>query len=276
MRPFLVLLLLAALSGCATPEPSRLREVRAFANEAPKLAGFADLSQRFRDTYQREQPYLNAASVRTEVQLDDRRREAYPDFVALHQSVMLYMRVLGALADGGTYDAGDQIKGLASGIKAWPDTGLTDRHVNAYAGLTRALARVFTGHAQDQAVQTLLREGYTPLQESLDAMAVLLRTFDKHHDNEQAIVLGMLDVEIPFANTPRDRLLAAIAKAHRQEKVREYHLLGLRHTLALQHVEAIRKQHETLVLQAALQPALPAPSPRPIAAQATAIQGATP
>jgi hypothetical protein len=272
MRAFLLLFLLAALGGCAhTPENTRLREVRAFAGEAPKLAGFADLSQRFRDTFQREQPYLNAASVRTEIQLDDRRREAYPDFVALHQSVVLYMRALGALADGGAYDPGDQVKGLAAGIKAWPDTGLTDRHVNAYAGLARVLARVFTTRAQDQAVQALLREGYTPLQESLDAMAVLLRHFDKHHDNEQAIVLGMLDVEIPFANTPRDRLLAAIAKSHRQEKVREYQLLGLRHTLALQHVEAIRKQHEALVLQAALQGAT-----RAAVATPAAIQGATP
>jgi hypothetical protein len=270
MRALFCLLLLAALSGCASD--SRMREVRDFAGEAPKLAGFADLSQRFRDTFQREQPYLTAANVRTEVLADDARRAAYPDLVALHQSVVLYMRALGALAGGEQFDAGKQIKGLASGIKAWPDTGLTDRHVNAYAGLARVLSRMITQPMQHEAVHAMLRDGYTPLQESLDAMATLLRTFDKHHDNEEAIVLGMLEVEIPFASKPSDRLLAILAKSHRQEKAKEYQLLGLRHTLALKHVEEIRKQHEALVLQLAL------PSGRPplAATPAPSVQGGQP
>lgn len=240
---FLPLLLLAAvLAGCAGN--ARLKEVRAFAAETPKLNGYVELSQRYRDTYQREQPYLAPAADKREQAIDTRRRAAYPDLVAIHEAVVAYMRTLGKLAGGDQFDPGDQIKDVAKGIKAWPDTGLTDRHVNAVSGLARLLARAVTARAQDEAVREMLRDGYEPLRDALDAMSTVLRYYDKNHDNEQAIVIGTLDTEIPFAE--KDRLLVALAKAHRQEKLAEYRLLGRRHTLAAQHVQAIRDRHEAL------------------------------
>jgi hypothetical protein len=162
---------------------------------------------------------------------------------------------------------------MAKGIKAWPDTGLTDRYVNAYAGLARVVARGVSGRAQDRAVQDMLRDGYVPLRDTLDAMNDVLRYYDKNHDNEQAIVLGMLETEIPFADRPQDRLLAALAKAHRQDKQHEYRLLGLRHTLAAQHVREIRARHEALYR--ALDP-VPEAGPPPAARVAATQQGATP
>ena len=57
----------------------------------------------------------------------------------------------------------------------------------------------------------------------------------------------MLDVEIPFADTPRDRLLAVLAKAHRQARAQEYRVAGLRHTLAMKHVAAIAAAHTALL-----------------------------
>ncbi|SFF83441.1 hypothetical protein SAMN05518865_10593 [Duganella sp. CF458] len=244
MKRYLCILLCLLLAACASNP--RMKQVRALADDAPKLAGFNDLSQRFRDTYQREQPYLSAAAVQREEAIDRKRRDAYPDFIALQNAATTYLRALGALAGGDTFNYGDQVKQMAQGIKAWPDTGLTDRHVNAYAGLVRLLLRTATARAQDKAVQAMLREGYEPLQGTLDAMVTLLRYFNKHHDNEQRMVLGMLEVEIPYADTPRDRLLAALARAHQQEKLREYRLLGLRHTLAAQHVDALRERHAAL------------------------------
>lgn len=244
MKRYLCLLLCLLLAACAGNP--RLKEVRSLADDAPKLAGFSDLSQRYRDTYQREQPYLSAAAAQREEAIDRKRRDAYPDFIALQAAATTYLRALGALAGGDTFDYGDQVKQLSTGIKAWPETGLTDRHVNAYAGLVRVLLRAATARQQDQAVQAMLREGYEPLQGTLDAMHTLLRYFNKNHDNEQRIVLGMLEVEIPYADAPRDRLLAALARAHQQEKLREYRLLGLRHTLAAQHVDAIRERHSAL------------------------------
>jgi len=244
MKRYLSILLCLLLAACASNP--RLQEVRALAGDAPKLAGFSDLSQRFRDTYLREQPYLNAEAAQREEAIDRKRRDAYPDFVALHSAATTYLRALGDLAGGATFNYGDQVKQMAEGIKAWPDTGLTDRHVNAYAGLVRVLLRAATSREQDKAVQAMLREGYEPLQGTLDAMVTLLRYFNKNHDNEQRIVLGMLEVEIPYADAPRDRLLAALARSHQQEKLREYRLLGLRHTLAAQHIDALRERHAAL------------------------------
>jgi hypothetical protein len=244
MHRYLFLPLCLLLAACAGHP--RLKEVRSLADEAPKLAAFNDLSQRFRDAYQREQPYLSAAALKSAEATHRKRQDAYPDFVALHGAATTYLRALGALAGGDTFDVGAQVKHMAGGIKAWPDTGLTDRHVNAYAGLLRVLLRAASGQAQDQAVQAMLRDGYEPLQGTLDAMATLLRYFNKQHDNEQRMVLGMLEMEIPYADAPRDRLLAALARAHQQEKHREYRLLGLRHTLAAQHVEALRARHAAL------------------------------
>jgi hypothetical protein len=245
MQRYLCLLLCLLLAACASNP--RLEEARGLAQDAPKLAGFSDLSQRFRDTYQRERPYLSMAAAQREEPIDRKRHDAYPDFVALHSAATTYLHALGALAGGEAFDYGAQVKQMAGGIKAWPETGLTDRHVNAYAGLVRVLLRATTSRRQDQALQAMLRDGHEPLQGTLDAMATLLRYFNKNHDNEQRIVLGMLETEIPYADAPRERLLAALARAHQQEKLREYRLLGLRHTLAAQYVESIRTRHAALV-----------------------------
>jgi hypothetical protein len=258
MKRYLCIPLCLLLAACAGSP--RLQEARALAAEAPKLAAFNDLSQRFRDTYQREQPYLSAPAAQREAAIDRKRHDAYPDFLALHDAATAYLRALGALAGGDAFSYGDQIRQMAEGIKAWPDTGLTDRHVNAYAGLLRLLQRAAAAPAQERAVQAMLRDGYEPLQGTLDAMDTLLRYFNKNHDNEQRIVLGMLEVEIPYADAPRDRLLAALARAHQQEKLREYRLLGLRHTLAAQQVDAIRARHAALCQGLDPQPPASAPA----------------
>jgi hypothetical protein len=244
MSRLVTALLCLLLAACAAPP--RLQQVRDFTDEAPKLAGFADLSQRFRDTYQRERPYLSAEAAVREQPADRKRHEAYPDFIALHTAAMCYLRALRQLADAGQFDADAQVHELAGSIKAWPDTGLSDRHVAAYASLVRVLTRAAGARQQDQALQAMLREGYQPLQDTLDAMQTLLRYYDKSHDNEQHIVLGLLQMEIAFASTPRERLLSALAKAHEQEKVAEYRLLGLRHTLASNHVAELRARHAAL------------------------------
>ena len=269
MNRCLSLLFCLLLASCASN--ARLKQVRSFTAEAPSLAAFSDLSQRFRDTYQREQPYLSPQAAEREAVIDRKRHEAYPDFIALEHAAALYLQALDALAAGDAFDLRHEVKGMAEGIKAWPDTGLTDRHVDAYSGLTRLLVRAAGMRQQDLAVQAMLREGYQPLQDTLDAMLALLGYFDKNHDNEQRIVLGMLEVEIPYAEAPQQRLLAALARSHQQEKQREYRLFGLRHTLAAQHIAAMRAQLAALV-QGLDAPASAAPATLPVAAQ----QGAQP
>ena len=61
------------------------------------------------------------------------------------------------------------------------------------------------------------------------------------------IVLGMLEMEIPYLDANRDRLLIALAKSHQQEKQAEYRLIGLRHTLARKNLELIEQRHRALV-----------------------------
>jgi len=243
--PLAALAAVLALGGCAGNP--RLHEAREFAAESAKLGGFADLTQRFRDTYQREQPYLSPAADQRERAEDARRRAAYPDLMAIHEAVLLYMQTLGKLAGGDTFDLKEPLKAMGAGIKAWPDTGLTDRHVNAYSGLAQLLARSVTSPYQERAVQAMVRDGDQQLQALLEAMQNLLRYYDKSSDNERDIVLGMLEVEIAYADTPRDRLLAALAKSHRLAKRNEYRLIGLRHTLAAKHVAAIAAAHAVLV-----------------------------
>ncbi len=238
-------LLLAALAGCAANP--RLQETRDFAADAARLGGYVDLSERFRETYARERPYLTVAADTRERAADAERRAVFDDVMAIHDAVALYMRTLGQLAGAGAFTLDAQVKALGSGIRAWPAAGLDDSHVSAYTGLARVMARAATGRQQENAVLLAVREAEPHLQALLDAMQRLLRYYDKSSDNERAIVLGMLDVEIPFADTPRDRLLSALAKAHRQARAQEYRLAGLRHTLAMKHVAAIAAAHTALL-----------------------------
>jgi hypothetical protein len=247
-RLFLILGLAALLGGCASSTP-RMAEVREFAAQSPKLNAYHELTERYRGTYQREQPFLSAAADQREQALDQRRQDASDDFVKLQYGVQAYMQVLGKLAGDNQYDFEDQVKGLSGGIKAWPDSGLVDRHVNAFAGLTRLLSRAITRPMQENAVNELMLEGRQPVQDLLDAMRTLLRLYDKSNDNEQKIVLGMLESEIPFVEPERNRLLLALARSQQQSKTAEYRLIGLRYTLAQKNLDAIERSHRALVSQ---------------------------
>jgi hypothetical protein len=247
-RLFLMLGLLAILAGCASSTP-RMADVRAFAAQSPKLNAYHELTERYRDTYQREQPFLSGSADTRERLLDARRQAACDDFVKLQTGVQAYMQALGKLAGDGQYDLEDQVKSLSGGIKAWPDSGIDDRHVNALAGITRLVTRAVTRPMQEDAVQELMRDGQQPMQELVDAMRTLLRLYDKSNDNEEKIVLGMLETEIPFLDPKRDRLLLALARSRQQEKRNEYRLIGLRYTLAQKNLAAIEQSHRALLNQ---------------------------
>jgi len=252
--------LCALLAACATTGNEagpRLQAVRALAAQAYRLDNYAELTERYRNTYQREKPFLSAQAEVGEHLLDARRQAACDDLVTLHRAVQAYLYLLGRLAGDEHYDVEDQVKGLSSAIKAWPDSGLDERHVNAYAGLSRLLGRALAQGDQDRSVQALLREGAAPMQTLLDAMRTLLRYYAKTNSNEARIVLGVLEVEIPFADTPRDRLLAVLGKERLQAKQAEYRLIGRRHTLTERSLDELARQHLELLTR--LEPAHPHP-----------------
>ena len=111
--------LLAAVSlslvvtGCAN-----LQDVRDFAGESARLSAYTELTTRFRDTYEREQPYLSGPVEQQAQANDKRRRDAYPDLLKIHQGMVLYMQTLATLAGDDTFDLSPAVNSLASGIKA--------------------------------------------------------------------------------------------------------------------------------------------------------------
>jgi hypothetical protein len=249
-RPLLAVLVCGPLllGGCASSTP-RTAAVRDFAALAPGLQSYHELTERYRHTYQREQAFLSPLADASERQLDHQRQQACNDFVKLRAGVQAYMQALGRLAGDKQYDLEDQIKAMGSSIRAWPDKGIDERHVSAFAGLSRLLARAFTRPAQERALQELLRDAAPAVQQLLDAMQTLLRLYQASSVNEQAIVLGMLETEIPYADPQGQRLLLALARVLEQQKRQEYHLFGLRSTLAQQQLAKIAQQHQTLLKQ---------------------------
>src|SRR5947209_6097140 len=93
---FAMLATLALLGGCASSTP-RMAEVRAFAAQSPKLNTYHELTERYRTTYQREQPFLSSAADVREHLLDARRQAACDDFVKLQYGVQAYIQALGKL-----------------------------------------------------------------------------------------------------------------------------------------------------------------------------------
>ena len=159
------------------------------------------------------------------------------------------MQTLGVLAGDEQYELRDQIKTVGGGIKAWPDSGIEEKHVNAFARLTALIARAITAPAQERAVNQVMREAEQPVKDLLEAMTTLLRLYDKSSENEERIVIGMLESEIPFLDPTRDRLLKALAKIAQQNKQAEYRLIGQRQNRARKNLAAIEQSHRALLDQ---------------------------
>ncbi len=246
-RPFAALVLLAAalLGGCASSNIS-LYEVREFADASAKLGAYGELSKRYRDTYLREQPYLTPAADRIAKENDAKRRAVYDDFVSAQKVLVLYMQTLSVLAGDTRYDLTPQLDDMGNGIKALSGSGLEQKHVEAYTGLTRLLTRVIASGYQQRSVETMVRDGDAHVRVLLDGMMTLTRLYNKTHDNEKKTVLGIFDVEIPFSGKPQDRMLVTMAKVHYMDKVSEYRALDKRYDIALQGLTKVALGHQKM------------------------------
>jgi hypothetical protein len=248
-RSAVAFVLLAAnllLGGCASTGPVSLEQVRQFADASAKLGGYTELSRRYRDTYEREQPYLSPAADKIARENDAKRRAVYDDFMAVQKSVVLYMQTLSLLAGDGRYDLSARIDDLGNGLKANAESGLQQRHVAAYTGLTRLLTRVIASGYQNRSVETMVRDGDADVQTLLEAMISLTRLYAKTNENEKKTVLGIFDVEIPFSQRNSDRMLVTLAKVHYLNKATEYKLVDRRYDLALQGLTKVALGHQKL------------------------------
>ena len=116
----------------------------------------------------------------------------------------------------------------------------------AYTGMTRLLTRVIASGYQGRSVETMVRDGDRDLQTLLDAMLTLTRFYAKTNENEKKTILGIFDVEIPFATKPQDRMLVTLAKVHYLNKSAEYKILDKRYELAVQGLTKVSLGHQKL------------------------------
>jgi hypothetical protein len=236
------LLLALLLVGCAD-----LREVREFAGESAQLSAYTELTTRFRDTYQREQPYLSGEADRLAQENDKKRRAAYTDLLKIHQSAALYMQTLAKLAGENRFDISKKIDALAGGIKAYPDMGIDDKQVSAVSNISKIVSKWITTAYQERAVRTMVKEGDPHLQTLLDGMAGLVRYYRKTSENEKNTVLGLFEVEIPYADNPKDKLLASLARAHMQSKALEYKNAQRKYDEAEKGIKSIAAGHRQIL-----------------------------
>jgi hypothetical protein len=241
-----LLLLLVLLQGCSATGPVSLAHVRDFADASTRLGAYGELSNRFRDTYQREAPYLTPAADRIARESDAKRKAAYSDFVASQKALTLYMQTLAALAGEGSYDLTAQLDELGSGLQANTSSGLEQRHITAYTGLTRLVTRVIASSVQNRSVETMVRDGDEHVQVLLDGMSTLLRLYAKTHENEKRTVLGLFEVELPLSTRPQDRMLVTLARVHYMSKANEYRLIDRRFDLARDGLDKIGAGHKTM------------------------------
>ncbi|KQQ89035.1 hypothetical protein [Massilia sp. Leaf139] len=242
-----LLALNVVLGGCAsTGGPVSLVEVREFAEASAKLGGYGELSRRYRDTYEREQPYLPASADKLARENDAKRRAVYEDFVSVQKALVLYMQTLSLLAGDTRYDLTERIDDLGNGLKANAESGLQQRHVAAYTGLTRLLTRVIASGYQNRSVETMVRDSDADVQILLEAMISLTRLYYKTNENEKKTVLGIFDVELPFTKGNNERMLVTLAKVHYLNKASEYKLIDRRYDLALQGLTKVALGHQKL------------------------------
>jgi len=242
----MVVLASVLLAGCASQGTVSLQEVREFADSSARLGGYAELSRRYRDTFEREQPYLSPAAQRLARENDARRRAVHDDYLAIQKTLVLYMQTLSLLAGDARYDLSERIDDLGNGLKANPDSGLQQRHIAAYTGMSRLLTRVIASGYQNRSVETMVRDGDPDVQVLLEAMISLTRLYYKTNENEKKTVLGIFDVEIPFSNRKSDRMLVILAKVHYLNKSTEYKLIDRRYALALQGLTKVALGHQKM------------------------------
>lgn len=237
----LTLAIAGSLTAC-----TNLKEVREYATESAKFSSYNELTVRFRDTYSREQPYLNGEAEKIAQANDLGRKAAYDDLTKIQKSVSLYMETLAHLAGEDSFSVTKELDALKGGIKAHPDFKVNAKEVDAVANITQILAKWITSAYQEKAVRDMVKEGNEPIQTLLTGMSSLVRIYKSTNDNERAQVLGLLETNIAFADPKKDALLITLARAHIQTKTAEYNNVQAKYELAEKGLKSIAEGHKHL------------------------------
>ncbi|MEQ9850114.1 hypothetical protein [Pectobacterium brasiliense] len=230
------------LAGCTNLQP-----VRDFANSSAELSGYTQLTDRFATTYEREHLYITGPVDIAAQKNDKERKAAYRDLVKIHQTAALYMQTLATLAGEDTYDLSDEIKSVAGGIKTHSAFGISAAQVDNVATVTTIISKWATAGIREKAVKDMVREGDPSFQTLLTTMQDLVRLYAKENENEKKQVLGFFELELLFADTPKDKLLATLARVHEDEKRREYAQAQQLYLKTEQQLKKISEGHKMLL-----------------------------
>ena len=228
------------LGGC-----NNLQEVTDYAKESAKLSEYTELTTRFRDTYQREQPYLTGQQSVLAQRNDVKRKDAYVDLLKINQTVSLYMQTLATVAGEDAFDLSKEIDSLAGGIKTYPDIGINEKHVDAISSVAKVVTKWATSSYQNKAVKVLIQESNSSLQTTLDGMSTLVRYYKKTNDNERKQVLGFFETQLLFTNS-ENQLLTALAKEQAQLKLAEYNNIQHKYQKAEKGIRNVADGHKKL------------------------------
>jgi hypothetical protein len=119
--------------------------------------------------------------------------------------------------------------------------------VDAFSNISKVIVKWITSSYQEHAVRDMIKEGDAHLQTTLQGMEALVRCYKKTNENERKTVLGFFDVEIPFADSPKDRLLTVLARAHVQSRTLEYKNIELKYNEAEKGIKSIADGHRKLL-----------------------------
>ena len=187
------LLLLASLGGCVN-----LKAVADYANRSAQFTADIGLATRYRDTYRREAPYLNAAMDRLERDTDARRQAEYQDLIKIHQTLTAYLNILAQLASVNTYQSAIDTGNLDSNLQQPAAVlGFSTAQMDAVAGLTNVVTRIVRARGQEVAIEQLVKEADPHVQTLVVAMQQLNQIYQETNRNEKAMVLDVFKFYIP-------------------------------------------------------------------------------
>lgn len=244
MRTLLALLLgLTLLAGCAN-----LGEVREFAGESARLAGYTRVTERYLTSYERERPFLLGPARQTEAALHERRQAARESMLAVHRVAFRYMKTLAQLAGEDSFRLDTPIDRIGAKLQAFPDLGLDAATVDATTSLAKSLSNLVLSAAQESAVRKLVTEEGPKAQQVFEGMENIARLFGKSLENERKTVLAILadgaQIEEMSRGSP---LLVALALDRAREKQIEYAAAEADYAAAMQGLQAIVRGHRDLM-----------------------------
>jgi len=245
MQRIIVLALSLALSACVD-----LGAVRDYAGESARLTtDYTTLTDHYRDTFVREAPYLDGATLDAARAADAKRQAAYPDLLRIQDTVSHYLATLATLSGDDTFKLTGS-GSVAAQIKAHPVAGLDAQQVSGIAELANLTAGTAASFWQQRAVRDTLRAGEAPFQTSIGAMRHLLDLYSKTLENERHSVLDPFEAEFELADAGATDASAPTLKWARiqyRDKTAEYDRARQNIDAAIKALDIVAAGHTRLV-----------------------------